>query len=115
MSSSTALTHIDDSLLAETHLEKVASGKVRELYAVDDKSLLFVATDRISAYDVVLNNVSYPHNLIGKSAADRARVYPTKADCSLNSLYIGSHSYLRICRMQRHTSSHEIKSRYGII
>ncbi|HEY5578451.1 MAG TPA: phosphoribosylaminoimidazolesuccinocarboxamide synthase [Acidimicrobiia bacterium] len=32
----------------------VASGKVREIYAVDLHSLLIVATDRISAYDVVL-------------------------------------------------------------
>ncbi len=32
----------------------VATGKVRELYAVDDDHLLFVASDRISAYDWVL-------------------------------------------------------------
>ncbi len=32
----------------------VASGKVRDLYAVDDEHLLFVASDRISAYDHVL-------------------------------------------------------------
>ncbi|MGH3629876.1 MAG: phosphoribosylaminoimidazolesuccinocarboxamide synthase [Sciscionella sp.] len=32
----------------------VATGKVRELYAVDDEHLLFVASDRISAYDWVL-------------------------------------------------------------
>ena len=32
----------------------VASGKVRELYALDDKRLLLVATDRISVFDVVL-------------------------------------------------------------
>lgn len=34
-----------------------ASGKVRELYTIDSKSLLFVATDRISAYDVIMENV----------------------------------------------------------
>ena len=39
-------------------LKKVASGKVREIFEVDDKTLLFVATDRISAYDVVMENVS---------------------------------------------------------
>jgi len=33
----------------------IASGKVREIYEVDDERLLFVATDRISAYDVILN------------------------------------------------------------
>ncbi|KAK4495315.1 hypothetical protein PRZ48_013646 [Zasmidium cellare] len=37
-------------------LKKVASGKVREIFEVDEKTLLFVATDRISAYDVVLEN-----------------------------------------------------------
>jgi phosphoribosylaminoimidazole-succinocarboxamide synthase len=40
-------------------LPKVASGKVRDLYAVDDDTLLFVASDRISAYDVIMENVSY--------------------------------------------------------
>ncbi len=35
-------------------LEHLGSGKVRELYRVDDKQLLLVATDRISAFDVVL-------------------------------------------------------------
>ncbi|GBD85280.1 phosphoribosylaminoimidazole-succinocarboxamide synthase [bacterium BMS3Abin02] len=35
-------------------LKHVASGKVREIYEVDEERLLFVATDRISAYDVVL-------------------------------------------------------------
>jgi phosphoribosylaminoimidazole-succinocarboxamide synthase len=34
-----------------THL---ASGKVRELYALDDERLLLVASDRISVFDVVL-------------------------------------------------------------
>jgi len=33
----------------------VASGKVRELYEVDDDHLLIVATDRISAFDYVLD------------------------------------------------------------
>jgi phosphoribosylaminoimidazole-succinocarboxamide synthase len=32
----------------------VASGKVRELYALDDERLLLVATDRISTFDVIL-------------------------------------------------------------
>ena len=30
------------------HLRRVASGKVREIYEIDDSSLLFVTTDRIS-------------------------------------------------------------------
>jgi phosphoribosylaminoimidazole-succinocarboxamide synthase len=36
---------------APTH---VASGKVRELYALDDDRLLLVASDRISTFDVIL-------------------------------------------------------------
>jgi phosphoribosylaminoimidazole-succinocarboxamide synthase len=35
--------------------QQVAAGKVRQLYAVDDKLLLLVASDRISAYDHVLS------------------------------------------------------------
>ncbi|HYN14944.1 MAG TPA: phosphoribosylaminoimidazolesuccinocarboxamide synthase [Terriglobales bacterium] len=35
-------------------LELYASGKVRDLYRVDNERLLFVATDRISAFDYVL-------------------------------------------------------------
>ncbi|BDY27180.1 phosphoribosylaminoimidazolesuccinocarboxamide synthase [Mycolicibacterium mageritense] len=36
--------------------QHLASGKVRELYRVDDEHLLFVATDRISAYDHILES-----------------------------------------------------------
>jgi phosphoribosylaminoimidazole-succinocarboxamide synthase len=35
-------------------LPLIARGKVRDIYAVDDKRLLIVATDRMSAFDVVL-------------------------------------------------------------
>ena len=35
----------------EQHLPLVASGKVRELYALNEDTLLFVATDRISGRD----------------------------------------------------------------
>ena len=38
-------------------LPRVASGKVRVLYEVNANELLFVATDRISAYDVIMKNV----------------------------------------------------------
>ncbi len=44
-------------VLASRHvlsLPHVASGKVREIYEIDADHLLFVATDRISAYDVIL-------------------------------------------------------------
>ncbi|KAL1922515.1 uncharacterized protein VTP21DRAFT_10054 [Calcarisporiella thermophila] len=37
-------------------LELVARGKVRDVYKVDEESLLFVATDRLSAFDVVMKN-----------------------------------------------------------
>ena len=37
-------------------LPLIAKGKVRDIYEVDSESLLFVATDRISAYDVIMEN-----------------------------------------------------------
>ena len=37
-------------------MNKLLSGKVREIYAVDEKALVIVTTDRISAYDVVLGS-----------------------------------------------------------
>ena len=35
-------------------LPRVAQGKVRDVYAVDDDRLLLIATDRVSAFDVVM-------------------------------------------------------------
>ena len=46
-----------DSVLLRTDfpdLKLHASGKVRDVYEMDDKQLLFVASDRISAFDYVL-------------------------------------------------------------
>jgi phosphoribosylaminoimidazole-succinocarboxamide synthase len=46
-----------DSVLLKTDfpdLKLHASGKVRDVYNIDDKQLLFVASDRISAFDYVL-------------------------------------------------------------
>ena len=40
----------------EGDLKLLARGKVRDLYEIDDSTLLFVATDRISAYDVIVGN-----------------------------------------------------------
>jgi phosphoribosylaminoimidazole-succinocarboxamide synthase len=40
---------------ALTDYRHLASGKVRELYRIDDDHLLFVASDRISAFDYVLD------------------------------------------------------------
>src|SRR3954464_9994010 len=50
-------TQIIDSALLQTdfpELELFASGKVRDVYQVGSDHLLFVATDRISAFDYVL-------------------------------------------------------------
>jgi len=40
-----------------TDYRHLASGKVRELYRIDDDHLLFVATDRISAFDYILDSL----------------------------------------------------------
>jgi phosphoribosylaminoimidazole-succinocarboxamide synthase len=37
-----------------TGLERIHQGKVRDVYAVDDRHMLIVTTDRLSAFDVVL-------------------------------------------------------------
>jgi len=55
-------------------LPKVASGKVRDLFAVDDRTLLFVASDRISAYDVIMENVSCPDFLMLQSRVARMKL-----------------------------------------
>jgi phosphoribosylaminoimidazole-succinocarboxamide synthase len=51
------VTQTLDPVLLQTDfpdLEIYASGKVRDVYRVDNEHLLFVATDRISAFDYVL-------------------------------------------------------------
>jgi phosphoribosylaminoimidazole-succinocarboxamide synthase len=40
--------------VSDLPLERIARGKVRDVYAVDRERLLLVASDRISAYDVVM-------------------------------------------------------------
>src|SRR5499427_1150747 len=50
-------TEVIDPVLLQTDfpdLELYASGKVRDVYQLDGERLLFVATDRISAFDYVL-------------------------------------------------------------
>lgn len=46
--------------LTETNLDNtlplLGRGKVRDIYQIDPSTLLFVATDRISAYDVIMEN-----------------------------------------------------------
>jgi len=41
-------------------LNLIASGKVRDIYSLDEEHLLFVTTDRISAFDVIMNE-GVPH------------------------------------------------------
>ena len=70
-------------------LPLVASGKVRELYNVDSKSLLFVASDRISAYDVIMKNVRRDHYTLSPlhrqltNSDSTYRVFQTKGSSSL--------------------------------
>ncbi len=57
---------MSDAPLYESSIESldlIGRGKVRDLYAVDDDWLLIVATDRLSAFDVVL-----PDPIPGKGA-----------------------------------------------
>jgi phosphoribosylaminoimidazole-succinocarboxamide synthase len=51
------VSNLLDPVLLQTEfpdLQLHGSGKVRDVYAVDDHRLLFVATDRISAFDYIL-------------------------------------------------------------
>jgi len=64
------MTPIDEAVFSTTLFESslhsvplIARGKVRDLYAVGDDHLLLVATDRLSAFDVVL-----PDPIPGKGA-----------------------------------------------
>ena len=50
----TALTNTP--LRVHPDLKLIASGKVREVYELDADHLLFVATDRVSAFDCVMAN-----------------------------------------------------------
>ena len=36
------------------HLPLLHRGKVRDIYGIDDEHLLIIATDRVSAFDVIL-------------------------------------------------------------
>ena len=56
---------------SELNLLLLHSGKVRDVYEVDARTLLMVASDRISAFDVILGQ-PIPHNclLYTSDAAD---------------------------------------------
>ena len=42
--------------MSDISLKKIYSGKVRDLYEIDAKRMLMVASDRLSAFDVILND-----------------------------------------------------------
>ncbi|KAE9525337.1 phosphoribosylaminoimidazolesuccinocarboxamide synthase [Testudinibacter aquarius] len=42
--------------MQQISLNKIYSGKVRDLYAIDNDRMLMVATDRLSAFDVILDD-----------------------------------------------------------
>jgi phosphoribosylaminoimidazole-succinocarboxamide synthase len=54
------MTAVAISALGALPLKHVRRGKVREVYEVDESRLLIVATDRVSAFDVVMNE-PVPH------------------------------------------------------
>jgi len=48
----------------------VNSGKVRDIYAVDEQHLLFVTSDRVSAFDVIMNEgIPYKGEVLTRIAA----------------------------------------------
>nr|ATA58170.1 SAICAR synthetase [Diplodia seriata] len=57
-----ATTAVVSTNLEDHGFKLLARGKVRDVYEIDGKTLLFVATDRISAYDVIMKNspLNYP-------------------------------------------------------
>jgi len=82
-------------------LKRLGRGKVRDIYEVDAERLLLVATDRVSAFDVVMKEaIPYkgavltqisawwfgqltgvvPHHLISANAAEIARMVPALAE-----------------------------------
>lgn len=102
MSSTTAVTKVD---LSQYNINKIASGKVREIFEIDDQTLLFVATDRISAYDVILNNVSELMQLFEALAflvrhAAIAFLVP-----SIDQLWKQTSQHIFLFRSHDHTSS----------
>ena len=51
------------------HLTLITRGKVRDIYDVDDKHMMIITTDRLSAFDVVLpqpipNKGIVPHKFL---------------------------------------------------
>jgi phosphoribosylaminoimidazole-succinocarboxamide synthase len=72
-------TAVHDTRL--TSLERIHRGKVRDVYAIDAASLLIVATDRLSAFDVIL-----PDPIPGKG-----RILEILRQCSRSEV-LGEHA-----------------------
>ncbi len=63
----TTLTHTDFNFPGQT---AVYHGKVRDVYTIDDSLLVMVATDRISAFDVILpEGIPYKGQMLNQIAA----------------------------------------------
>lgn len=62
-------------------MDHIASGKVRDIYQVDDDRLLMVASDRISAFDVVL----------GQPIPDKGRVLTALSEFWFDSISTPHH------------------------
>ncbi|MCB1245893.1 MAG: phosphoribosylaminoimidazolesuccinocarboxamide synthase [Acidimicrobiia bacterium] len=92
-----------------TALEHIGSGKVREIFRVDDDHLLIVASDRISAFDVVLgediphkgqvltgvslhwfDHLDTPHHLVSADTRQMAFLTPEQ-----QATYAGRSMYVR--------------------
>ncbi len=74
---------MEQPALYESHLTSVPlinKGKVRDLYDVDDKHLLIVTTDRVSAFDVILPT---PIPGKGKVLTETAQFWMKKAESIL--------------------------------
>ena len=74
-----ALTHTDFNFPGQ---KSVYHGKVRDVYNINDELMVMVATDRISAFDVILpKGIPFKGQVLNQIAATssmpRAISYPT--------------------------------------
>lgn len=87
-------TEIMAATIADSTIPLIASGKVRDLYEIDSHTLLFVASDRISAFDVVMKNVGLdgilrrldPHGILTCTGRSKKGYHFEPADRTLVSL-----------------------------
>lgn len=90
----------------EGTLKLLNKGKVRDVYQLSEDEILFVATDRISAYDVIMENVrsieSRPRPRLGSASRLEPRLTTERRESraresfSLASLNIGSPKFSRM-------------------